>query len=192
MLRVQAAGFNKQSDDANSRVTYTNFMRDARQVGEAVIIGQPGAMTRLDQNKTEYALQIVSSQAFTQTNSSSVAADYVDSLFNRALKFNGSRTTQERQNAIDAFGIGDLAGRAAALRAVADSNSVRQKQVNSAFVLMEYLGYLRRNPTDAPDTDNSGYQFWLGKLTDFDGNFRDAEMVRAFILSGEYRQRFGP
>ena len=192
VLCLQAAGFNKQSDDANSRVTYTNFMRDARQVEEGVVIGQPGAMAQLDQNKTAYALQIVSSQAFIQNNSTSIAGDYVDALFTRALKFNGSPTTQERQNAIDAFGIGDLNGRASALRSVADSNSVRQKQLNSAFVLMEYIGYLRRNPTDPPDTDNTGYSFWLEKLNDFDGDFRKAEMVRAFILSDEYRQRFGP
>jgi hypothetical protein len=192
LLRLQAAAFNKQSDDANSRVSYTNFMRDARQIGEGVVIGQAGALARLDQNKAAYALQIVSTPAFNQNNSTSVAGDYVDALFTRALRFNGSPTTQERQAAIDAFGIGDLVGRAAALQAVADSNSVRQKQINSAFVLMEYLGYLRRNPTDAPDTDNSGYSFWLNKLNDFDGDFRKAEMVKAFITSIEYRQRFGP
>jgi hypothetical protein len=192
VLRLQAAGFNKQSDDASSRVTYTSFMRDARQVGEGVIIGQPGAQARLNQNKAAYALQVVSTTAFQQNNSTSVAADYVDALFTRALKFNGSPTTQERQAAIDAFGIGDLVGRAAALQSVADSNSVRQKQLNSAFVLMEYLGYLRRGPTDPPDTDNSGYSFWLEKLNDFNGDFRQAEMVKAFISADEYRQRFGP
>jgi hypothetical protein len=53
------------------------------------------------------------------------------------------------------------------------------------------LGYLRRNPNDAPDSDYSGYDFWLTKLTQFDGNFVNAEMVKAFILSGEYRGRFG-
>jgi hypothetical protein len=192
VLCVQAAGFNKQSDDPSSRLSYANFMRDARQVGEGVVIGQPGALAQLDQNKNAYALQIVSSPAFIQSNSTSIAGDYADGLFRRALRFNGSPTTQERQNAIDAFGIGDLTGRAAALRSVADSASVRQKQLNSAFVLMEYFGYLRRNPTDAPDTDNSGYSFWLAKLNDFDGDFRKAEMVQAFIRSDEYRQRFGP
>jgi len=53
-----------------------------------------------------------------------------------------------------------------------------------AFVQMEYFGYLLRDP------DPDGYAFWLGKLTFF-GNFVDAEMVRAFILSPEYRSRFG-
>ncbi len=66
------------------------------------------------------------------------------------------------------------------------------RQSNKAFVLMQYFGYLRRNPNDAPDSDFGGYNFWLGKLNEFNGNFVNAEMVRAFIVSGEYQQRFGP
>jgi hypothetical protein len=37
-----------------------------------------------------------------------------------------------------------------------------------------------------------GYDFWLTKLNQFNGNYIDAEMVKAFITSIEYRQRFGP
>jgi hypothetical protein len=95
------------------------------------------------------------------------------------------------QDAVAAFGAGGTAGRAAALRRVADSASVSNAEFNAAFVLMQYHGYLRRNPTDAPDVDDSGYQFWLAKLNQFNGNFISAEMVKAFINSGEYRSRFG-
>jgi hypothetical protein len=56
---------------------------------------------------------------------------------------------------------------------------------NEAFVMMEYFGYLRRDP------DEGGYKFWLQKLNEFHGNFVQAEMVKAFINSTEYRQRFG-
>ena len=63
------------------------------------------------------------------------------------------------------------------------------QEFNRAFVLMQFFGYLRRNPNDAPD---AGYDFWLTKLNQFNGNYGDAEMVKAFIISGEYRQRFGP
>jgi hypothetical protein len=65
-----------------------------------------------------------------------------------------------------------------------------QAEFNRAFVLMQYFGYLRRNPNDSPDADFSGYNFWLNKLKSFDGNFVNAEMVKAFISSAEYRQRF--
>jgi len=56
---------------------------------------------------------------------------------------------------------------------------------------MQYVGYLRRNPDDAPDNNLDGLNFWLTKLNQFNGNFIEAEMVKAFLVSGEYRERFG-
>jgi hypothetical protein len=56
---------------------------------------------------------------------------------------------------------------------------------------MEYFGYLRRNPNESPDADFSGFNFWLNKLNAFGGDFKKAEMVKAFISSSEYRKRFG-
>jgi hypothetical protein len=35
------------------------------------------------------------------------------------------------------------------------------------------------------------FNFWLNKLNSFGGNYINAEMVKAFIASGEYRHRFG-
>jgi hypothetical protein len=76
--------------------------------------------------------------------------------------------------------------RAQVLRQVAESEEFALNQFNRAFVTMEYFGYLRRDP------DTSGFNFWLNKLNAFNGNFVNAEMVKAFINSSEYRQRFGP
>ena len=78
------------------------------------------------------------------------------------------------------------------LRAVADNQTLAAAEKNRAFVLMQFFGYLRRNPNDPQDTDYAGYEFWLGKLNQFNGNFVNAEMVKAFIVSVEYRARFGP
>ena len=87
-----------------------------------------------------------------------------------------------------------MSARGRALRLVAENQTFAQQEFNKAFVLMQYFGYLRRNPNDAPEAtlDFQGYNFWLGKLNQFNGNFINAEMVKAFIISGEYRQRFGP
>ncbi|HEX5701912.1 MAG TPA: CHRD domain-containing protein [Pyrinomonadaceae bacterium] len=85
-------------------------------------------------------------------------------------------------NALDA----GLITRAQALRLVAESAFLKQNEFRRAFVLMEYFGYLRRDP------DTAGYNFWLTKLNSFNGDFVKAEMVKAFITSTEYRQRFGP
>ncbi len=76
--------------------------------------------------------------------------------------------------------------RATVLRKVAEAEELRTREFNRAFVAMQYFGYLRRDP------DTAGYNFWLNKLNAFNGNFQNAEMVKAFINSLEYRQRFGP
>jgi len=76
--------------------------------------------------------------------------------------------------------------RATVLRKVAEAEALQVRELNAAFVAMEYFGYLRRDP------DEDGFDFWLNKLNSFNGNFINAEMVKAFITSSEYRQRFGP
>jgi len=105
-------------------------------------------------------------------------------------------SVSDRAAAISEFGSAtnttDTAGRARALRRVAENSTFASQEFNRAFVLMEYFGYLQRNPNDLPDTDYSGYDFWLAKLNQFNGNFQNAEMVKAFISSSEYRRRFGP
>jgi hypothetical protein len=74
--------------------------------------------------------------------------------------------------------------RADVLRSIAENERFVSAKFNETFVMMEYFGYLRRDP------DDSGFQFWLTKLNQFNGNFEQAEMVKAFIVSGEYRDRF--
>jgi hypothetical protein len=74
--------------------------------------------------------------------------------------------------------------RTAVLRRITEDERFVSAKRNEMFVMMEYFGYLRRDP------DDSGYQFWLNKLNQFGGNFEQAEMVKAFIVSGEYRGRF--
>jgi hypothetical protein len=105
-------------------------------------------------------------------------------------------STADRNAAINEFGgagnTSDVTARSRALRDVAENTTLNTQEFNRAFVLMQYFGYLRRNPNDAPDSDFSGYNFWLNKLIQFGGNYIDAEMVKAFITSAEYRQRFGP
>ncbi|HEX8423366.1 MAG TPA: Calx-beta domain-containing protein [Pyrinomonadaceae bacterium] len=73
--------------------------------------------------------------------------------------------------------------RAQVLREVVESQEVRQRMYHDAFVLMEYYGYLRRDPEPA------GFNAWLNYLNAHPGDWRT--MVRGFINSVEYRKRFG-
>jgi CSLREA domain-containing protein len=108
----------------------------------------------------------------------------------------GVLSLSERTTAINLFGgagnTSNVTARAQALRLVADDTDLYNAEFNRAFVLAQYFGYLRRNPNDAPDSDYTGYDFWLTKLNQFNGSYINAEMVKAFLSSIEYRQRFGP
>ena len=173
-------------------VTFAELLPDTQQIGRGVIVGQPGWELALESNKQAFALDFVRRARFTTANGGT-PTQFVDSLFSKA---GITPTVQERADAINEFGgasnTSDPAARARALRRVAENPALRQLEFNKAFVLMQYFGYLRRNPNDAPDLNYAGYNFWLNKLNQFNGNFVNAEMVRSFLVSGEYRQRFGP
>jgi hypothetical protein len=173
------------------------FIADTQQIQSTpaqVIVGQGNWQQQLETNKQAFALAFVQRSAFQSAHASQNAATYVNSLFSNAGVT--SPLPDETASAIAVFnnaGGGD-AGRAAALRSVAESVSVHSKLVNEAFVLMQYFGYLQRNPYDPPEStlDYQGYNFWLSKLNSFGGDYIKAEMVKAFIASDEYRHRFGP
>jgi hypothetical protein len=197
-IRVQRVAFGRRSDTPSTliqdqgRMNYREVIEAQRTIGEGVVVNAPGFEKVLEANKNAYAAQIVADPRFSARFSPTLPADaFVDTLFSTA---GVTPTSTERQNAISAYNNagGGAAGRAAALRSAADSGSVRSAELNTAFVLLEYHGYMRRNPTDAPDTSDAGYQFWLGKLNGAGGNYIQAEMVNSFITSIEYIQRFGP
>jgi uncharacterized protein DUF4214 len=120
---------------------------------------------------------------------------YVDKLF-QTTGVNASAT--DRIDLVNSIGASQT--RASVLQKIVDGINVISEgnqqfttsygqafynsEFNRAFVQMEYFGYLKRDP------DAAGYAFWLGKLN-FYGNFVNAEMVLSFILSPEYRARFG-
>jgi hypothetical protein len=174
-------------------VQRANFLTDTRQVQSTpsqIIVGQGDWQAQLETNKEAYALDFVQRPAFQQAHGSQDAATLVNSLFANA----GVTPTQaERDAAVSAYNNAGStsAAQAAALRSVAESNSVSNATFDEAFVLMQYFGYLQRDPDSSPDSDFSGYNFWLSKLSQFNGNYVQAEMVKAFIESAEYRKRFG-
>jgi Tol biopolymer transport system component len=177
-------------------LTVGEFLPDTQQIGRGVVVGQTGWEQQLESNKQAFVLDFVSRSRFaTAFPTTRSPAQFVDALFTNA---GVTPTASDRNAAISEFGgaanTADTAARVRALRRVADNSTFAQQEFNRAFVLMQYFGYLRRNPNDAPEPglNFDGYNFWLGKLNQFNGNFINAEMVKAFIVSSEYRQRFGP
>jgi hypothetical protein len=91
---------------------------------------------------------------------------YVDSLISHTAGFNGDRSAL-----VNGLNSGSLTG-AAVLRQGLENEGFVTAKHNEMIVMMEYFGYLRRDP------DAAGQQFWLDKLNQFDGNFERAEMVK--------------
>jgi hypothetical protein len=170
-------------------VRLNEFLPDTQQIGHGVIVNQTGWEQAPESDKQAFNDEFVRRQRFMSAFPSTMtSAEFVDKLNSNA----GSPLSRSERNQL----VIDLSmgakTRAQVLRAGAENSQLVQQEFNRAFVLMQYFGYLRRNPNDLPDSNFDGYNFWLNKLNSFNGNFINAEMVKAFISSIEYRQRFVP
>ncbi len=175
-------------------VRFNEFLPDTQEIGQGVVVGQGNWQLQLENNKQAFATAFVQRTRFTTALPTSMTpAQFVDKLNANAGTV---LSASEKATAVGLFGsatnTSNLTARAQALRQVAEDADLNSAEFNRAFVLMQYFGYMRRNPNDPQDTDYTGYDFWLTKLNQFNGNFVSADMVKAFIVSGEYRQHFGP
>jgi subtilisin family serine protease len=172
-------------------VAFGDFLRDTQQIGLGVQVGSPDWEVILESNKQAYALEFVQRPAFVAAYPSSLTAQqFVDQL---NLNAGNPLSPAEKSSLVSFMGssAADLSRRASVLRSVAEDSDLQNAETNKAFVLMQYFGYMRRSPNDAPDSDFGGFNFWLAKLDSFGGNFVNADMVKSFLVSGEYRNRFG-
>jgi hypothetical protein len=173
-------------------IAFNEFMLDTQQIQKGVQVNVGDWQTQLEANKQAYALAFVQRNDFLTAFPLNMSAQqFVDKLNANA---GGVLTPAEVATQVAVLGAtpGDATKRSQVLRAVAEDVDLKAAEFNRAFVLMQYFGYLRRNPNDLPDTSFEGFEFWLGKLNDFNGNYIAAEMVKAFITSDEYIHRFGP
>jgi uncharacterized delta-60 repeat protein len=187
---------NKAAFNTGERLTFTSFTFDAQQVGRDVVVGADGWEQKLASNKQAFADAFVARSGFLSTYPPGLTpAQFVDALnANTGDPLNptlGGALTQAERDQLVAELTSNARTRAQVLRAVAENAEFRRRQLSKAFVLMQYFGYLRRAPNALPDTNFDGYNFWLGKLNEFNGNYINAEMVKAFSSSDEYRKRFG-
>ena len=164
----------------NRRPQYAEFMPDTRTVANNVVVGEGTWQADLEASKQAFANAWVQRAEFQSAYGGLGNEGYVDTLISHT---GVSFSPGERDNLVDGLNKHTLT-RAQVLRRIAENEQFVSAKRNAAFVMMQYFGYLRRDP------DAAGYQFWLNKLNQFGGNFEQAEMVKSFIVSGEYRQRF--
>jgi hypothetical protein len=162
----------------NRRPTFGEFMPDTAIVAHDVVVGQADWAQILEANKQAFVAAWVDRPGFRAAYDGLSNATFVDTLIGHT----GSSFDGNRDALVSALDGGT--SRAIVLRQIVENDGFTRAKANRMFVMMEYFGYLRRDP------DEDGYQFWLNKLNQFGGNFEQAEMVKSFIVSGEYRDRF--
>ncbi|HEX3144537.1 MAG TPA: Calx-beta domain-containing protein, partial [Pyrinomonadaceae bacterium] len=160
---------------------FIRFETDAQMLGKGYVFGAPGADAVLEANKVAYFNDYVSRTEFVNTYGAVSNQQYVETLTQNTGVTWG---VGEKQQLVDGLNNATET-RATVLRKITEKPDFRNAERETMFVLTEYFGFLRRNP------DQSGFNFWLNKLHSANGNAMQAEMVRAFIESPEYRQRFG-
>jgi len=163
-----------------ARPQFAEFMPDTSTIARGVVVGRAGWQQLLAANKQAFLDAWVQRPAFRAAYDLLTNEGYVDTLIaHTGINF----TSSERDALVNGLTFGTLS-RVGVLERIAEDERFVAAKRNETFVMMEYFGYLRRDP------DASGFAFWLNKLNEFNGNFEQAEMVKAFIVSGEYRDRF--
>ncbi len=169
-------------------VRFTEFLNDVQLVGRGLVVGQPNWEQQLESNKVNYFNSFVQGNRFTAKYPSTIPpATFVSTLNGNA----GSPLSTTELATLTAEHSTGQKNRAQVLRQIAEHPNLARSENNRAFVLMQFYGYLRRDPNAPPDSDYTGYEFWLNKLNQFNGDYRTAEMVKAFLSAAEYRKRFG-
>lgn len=149
--------------------TYEEFLRDMTSV-----TGQTEA--EVVARREAYANAWVERPDFVALNEGITNAEFVDQLATTA-----GVPIVGRAQLISDLNEGRKT-RAQVLRVVVDSPELFNREYNAAFVLMQYFGYLQRDP------DETGYNNWLN-LLNRTGDYRT--MIFGFLYSQEYILRFG-
>ena len=109
-------------------------------------------------------------------------AQYVDRLLaNAGLKLD----VNERAALIDSLSSKRETRAAILMKIVGDQRFVEKENYRS-LVLLHYFAYLRRNPSEPPDKDLSGFDHWVQDLA---RERNPAKLTIAFRNSIEYRRR---
>jgi subtilisin family serine protease len=142
----------------------------------------------LEASKTDFANAFVQKQEFVTKyqGTGKSAQGFVDALIATVLASTGVDLGGQRESLINTYDTGNslTESRSLTVRAAIEDVKFKQAVYNPSFVLMQYYGYLHRDP------EQDGYLFWLDVLNNREpGNYRG--MVCSFITSAEYQLRFG-
>ena len=123
----------------------------------------------------------MNSNEFQQTYSGKSAPEFLDSIIQNAA----INLTRAKRDSLNDRLCSTAVSRHCALLAITEDKGFSAREYNTAYVLMHFFAYLRRNPDDPPDRDLYGLRFWRTQLDRW-GDYRGISM--AFIESPEYNE----
>ena len=207
VLRVYWGTLGKQLNQANCpgvpqnlpghcRPRYTDYIGDMATVANGIVVNNQLDPNVINANKQAFVQAFVNRTDFQNAYGTLTPTQFVDKL----AQTTGVPLSSGDRTALINEVTANAANKASVVFKVVDGavainneghlrfdttygKAYFDKEFNDTFVFIEYVAYLRRNP------DQAGFDHWLGKLNQF-GNWVDAQMVLAFILSPEYRGRF--
>ena len=165
---------------------YAEFMPDAAELGRGLVPDDEGSQRDFDTRLRALASGAARGAEFRALYGGLDDAQYAARLYENAGL---AAEPGEREALASALASGAMTRADALLRLAHDPRLVERER-NRSLLLLHYFGFLRRNPDDRPDSNMSSYDFWRAKLNSFGGDYIAAQMVQAFITSGEYRARF--
>src|SRR4030095_5046449 len=156
-----------QNLPGHCRPRYNDYITDMNQVAQGIVVNDKLDPAVINANKHAFVDQFVNRPEF--------KAAYPDALSNQAFVDKLFQTTgvtpssTDRQALIDGLNGGTETRSSVVFKVVDGTETVTDgalvfqtfygqafydKEFDAAFVFMEYIGYLRRNP------DQEGYDFW--------------------------------
>jgi hypothetical protein len=145
------------------------------------------AGANLEANKQAFTQAFIERGEFTKKYPAAMNGEqFVDALLATVASKSQVDLSAQRSQLLALYEPND-SGRTRIIRQLADDEAFARAEYNQAFVLMQYFGYLRRDP------DPHGFEFWLNVLNSKPTNEANAyrSMVCSFLSSTEYQSRFG-
>jgi hypothetical protein len=182
-----------QNLPGHCRPKYTDYITDMATVGQGIVVNDKLDPNVINSNKQAFVANFITRPEFQAIYGALTPTQFVDKL---AQTTGVALSSSDRTALINEATAGNKAS--VVFKVVDGTTTVTDgalvfnttygkafydKEFDDTFVFIEYIAYLRRNP------DQDGFNFWLAKLKQY-GNWVDAQMVLAFILSPEYRNRF--
>jgi len=135
---------------------YAEFTPDTAAVAHDVVVGRGDWPAQLEANKQAFLAAWVDRAAFRQVYDDLPNGAFVDTLISHSgASFNG-----DREALVQGLNNGTLT-RLTALRQIVENEGFVHAKSSEMFVMMEYFGYLRRDPTTLlPVLAGQAHRLW--------------------------------